>query len=64
MEVKKDIEGFKTKLEESKKKRKKKEEEIQNKKNPLDYDFPDILSKPGSFLPNIGDMDGKGEFAV
>ena len=32
-----------------------------SKKNPLDNEFPDIFSKPGQFLPNIGEKS-KGEF--
>lgn len=63
-EVKNDIEGFKDRLKMSKMKRKQKEEEIVQKANPMDYAFPDILSKPGQFLPGIGGGDGKGEFEV
>ena len=30
----------------------------------MDYQFPDITSKPGIFLPNIHDSETKGEFDV
>ena len=30
----------------------------------MDSQFPDIMSKPGSFLPSIFDGESKGDFDV
>lgn len=37
---------------------------VEKKENPLDYQFPDITSKPGQFLPSIFGGDQRGDFDV
>jgi len=64
-EEKKEQESLKERLAKAKEEQRRKKEEMAKQPNPMDSHFPDIMSKPGSFLPSIFTAgESKGDFDV